>query len=451
MSKDIRVAPPELGTLAGPKAEAFFPAVLFEDLMLGRTDPDAEAKIGNPQSLVNQLSRMRHLRGPEYKQIATPNNDTLFIQGFCDVRREPLILSVPKVEANRYYVMHLWDAFGDTFDYVGSRKTGRESGHYALAGPDWDGVLPQGVQLVRCPINAFVIWGRVGVDGPDDLAAAHAVQDGIHLGPLSRFGLANFDEPDTAWSAERTVPAKTEGLDDALKFFAKLARTNRWVPPKPIQDAVYVDALSSIGFSDNGTQFHPDRLSETQLSGLRLGWQFAQHVMDAKANSAGELVNGWRWSPRSGIMGLDYLWRAGYAKWYTGGVAPEEAVYMLCRADQEGQPLNGQQAYEVHFPPGALPPVNAFWSISMYQGEDGLFTPNPIQRYSIGDRTPGVKPAADGSLTLRIQHAEPGSQEHWLPAPAATFYLVLRMYCPDQAISTGAWQPPPVLRLASAK
>ena len=148
-------------------------------------------------------------------------------------------------------------------------------------------------------------------------------------------------------------------------------------------------------------------------------------------------------------MGLDYLYRACFAKWFTGGNSPEEAVYMLCRVDAAGQPLNGQHRYRLHFEPGALPPAKAFWSVSMYQGEDGAFTPNPIQRCSIGDRTPGVQVAADGSLTVQIQHPEPAQgPAHWLPAPAGPFYLVLRLYGPDDSLPSGRWAPPAVERVS---
>ena len=453
--KDLRVAPPELGTLTGAEADAFFhgvntviwgfPAVLFEDFMRARTLPDAEARTGNPRSLVNQFGRMRQLRGPEFKQIATPNNDTLMIQAFCDVRREPLILSVPPVDARRYYVVQLWDANGDTFDYIGSRTTGLAAGHFALTGPDWEGTLPEGVQRVRCPYNAFVCWGRVGVDGAADLDAARAVQDGIRLGPLSRFGRGDFDEPDAAWSEQRVAYQPPEDLDEALQFFDKLARANRFVPPKPAQDAVFVDALSQIGFVDSGTRFDAGRLSEAQKNGLRKAWQQAHHLMDLRSASEGAVVNGWRWSPRSGIMGVDYLWRAAFAKWFTGGNAPEEAIYMICQRGPQGAPLDGTKAWRIRFEPGALPPAKAFWSISMYQSQDGAFTPNPIDRYSIGDRTQGLEMASDGSLSIALQHTAPAEgTANWLPTPAGPFYLVLRMYVPDDSLQQGRWAPPAI-------
>ncbi|MEA3274662.1 MAG: DUF1254 domain-containing protein [Pseudomonadota bacterium] len=195
---DKRTPPPDLGTLSGVGAQAFYlgldaviggyPIVKFEQLMRGRTLPDAEKATGNPRAQVNQLGLMRHLRGPEFKQIATPNNDTLYAQAFCDVSREPLVLSVPAVDERRYYTFQLWDPNGDTFGYVGTRTTGRKAGHYALAGPGWSGKLPDGVQRIDTPYDSFVIWGRIGVDGPDDLQNALAIEDQLRLTPLSQFG-----------------------------------------------------------------------------------------------------------------------------------------------------------------------------------------------------------------------------------------------------------------------
>jgi len=178
VAADKRTPPPNLGTMAGKEAEAFYlglnaviwgyPTVKFEELMRGRTQPDI-VKLGNPQSAVNQFGLVRQLRGPEFTQIATPNNDTLYVQAFCDVSREPLIVSVPKVDEKRYYGLQLWDPNGDTFGYIGTRTTGRKAGHYALVGPGWKGKLPPNVKRIDSPYNGLAIWGRIGVDGASDL------------------------------------------------------------------------------------------------------------------------------------------------------------------------------------------------------------------------------------------------------------------------------------------
>jgi hypothetical protein len=454
---DKRTPPPDLGKMTGQEALAFavglnvvtwgYPQVFFEDLMRGRTQPDAEAKTGNPRSLVNQFGLMRALRGPEFKQIATPNNDTLYAQAFCDISREPIVLSVPKVDPDRYYAMQLWDPNGDTIDYIGARTTGRDAGHYAIVGPDWKGTLPAGVKRIDCPYTSFVVWGRIGVNGPDDVANAIAIEDALRLVPLSQFGKSERQPPpDEAFSRQRVALEVPADLPDDLLFYYKLAQSLKHVPPKT-QDAVVAASLSYIGFKDGNTTFDYRSLSEAQKKGLAKAYQFGLHLMDATAETVGVNVNGWRWSPKSGILGDDYLFRAAWAKWFTGGNAPQEAIYMDGRVDDKGQPVTGANRYVMRFEKGELPKVSAFWSLSMYHVSDGSFVENPIKRYSIGDRTPGVTPDDDGSLTLYIQHDAPTDAKqraNWLPAPADGFYLNLRLYGPDDGLAKGTWAPPAV-------
>ncbi|MDQ6438166.1 DUF1254 domain-containing protein [Mesorhizobium sp. LHD-90] len=455
---DKRTPPPELGTMSGLEAQAFYlgvnavmwgyPAVFFEDLMRGRTPPDAEEKTGNPRAQVNQFGLVRDLRGPEFKQIATPNNDTLYAQAFVDVSREPLVLSVPEVDPDRYYVMQLWDVNGDTFGHVGSRVTGRGAGDYALVGPDWKGELPEGVKRIDSEYNNFAIWGRIGVNGPDDVGNARAIQDKLRLTPLSQFGKSEEQvPPDMAFSEQRVAYEKPADLPDGLEFYYKLARSMKHTPPKPVQDAVVADSLAYIGFRNDNTEFDYKSLSEEEIAGLSKAYQFALHVMDVNAQTVGVAVNNWRWNPKSGIMGTDYLFRAAWAKWYTGGNASEEAIYMDGRIDDKGEPFDGGKKYTMRFEKGQQPNVNDFWSLSMYHLSDGSFVENPIKRYSIGDHTPGIVTADDGSLTLYVQHDEPtdpAQKANWLPAPEGGFYLNLRLYGPDDGLANGTWAPPTV-------
>jgi hypothetical protein len=457
IAADKRTPPPDLGTMKGLEAEAFYlglnaviwgyPAVKFEELMEGRTKPEI-LKLGNPQSAVNQYGLVRQLRGPEFKQIATPNNDTVYAQAFCDVSREPLIVSVPKVDDKRYYTLQLWDPNGDTFGYIGTRTTGREAGHYALVGPGWKGTLPPGVKRIDSPYNNFAIWGRVGVDGPSDLNNALAIQDQLRLTPLSKFDGSDKPVPvDLAFSDERvTTPANPQNVTGDLKFYVDLANSLKYTPPKA-QDAVVAESLSQIGFKDHNTFFDANSLNEAQKSGLSKAVQFGQHIMDVYAQTAGLSVNSWRWSPKSGIMGNDYLFRAAFAKWFTGGNAPDEAIYMDARNDDQGKPFDGAKKYSIHFDKGRLPPAKAFWSISMYNVDDGSFVENPIKRYTLGDRTPGIVTNNDGSFDVFLQHEAPSDakqQANWLPSPEGGFYLNLRLYVPDDSLQKGTWKPPVV-------
>ena len=270
-----------------------YPVVFFEDLMRGRTDPDAEAKTGNPRSLVNQLGLVRHLRGPEFKQIATPNNDTLYAQAFCDVSREPLIISVPAMDKDRYYVIQLWDVNGDTFGYIGSRTTGRDAGHYALVGPNWEGTLPTDVKRIDSPYDNFAFWGRIGVNGPNDVKNANAIQDQLRLTPLSQFGRSKEQTPpDAKFSEQRVAYEKPADLPAGLEFYYKLARALKYTQPKPVQDAFVADSLNQIRLR-NGHFDYPN-MPDAKKSGLAKAYQFGLHLMDVNAQTVGIDVNGWR-------------------------------------------------------------------------------------------------------------------------------------------------------------
>lgn len=453
---DRRTPPPDLGTLSGAEATTFYhavnaviwgyPAVKFEQLMRERTDPESDVKSGTPQALVNQFSLVRQLRGPESKQVATPNNDTLYAQAFTDVSREPMVLSVPAVESDRYYDMQLWDPNGDTFAYIGSRTTGSGAGDYALVGPDWEGSLPAGVERVDSAYNTLVIWGRIGVEGPDDVARANEIQDGLKLVPLSQFGSGEPSDVDVAFSEERVRLELPDDLPEGLEFYFELARSLRFTPPKD-QDAVVVLGLSELGFVDENTRFDYQNLSEAQVNGMKKGLQYALSIMDVSASTVGQSINGWRWSPRSGILGGDYVFRAAWAKWYTGGNAPDEAIYMDGRVDDQGKPFSGSKRYRIKFAAGELPPVKAFWSVSMYDLGSGAFVENEIERYSIGTYTPGMTFNEDGSLELYLQHDQPATElgrANWLPTPKEGFYLDMRLYVPDGSLRNGTWAPPAV-------
>jgi len=352
----------------------------------------------------------------------------------------------------RYYVFQLWDPNGDTFNYIGTRTTGRDAGHYALVGPDWKGTLPEGIKRIDTPYNSFAIWGRIGVSGPGDLKNALAIEDALCLTPLSQFGESEKPvAPDISFSENRIghFQAPTD-FPKGLEFYYELARAIKFSPPKPGQDDVIAESLSTIEFTNDNTKFNYSALNDVQIKGLKKAYQFAQSVMDVNAQTAGSETNGWRWSPKSGIPGKDYLWRAAFAKWYTGGVGPKEAIYMMAGSDEKKQALAGGENYRIHFNKGELPNVQAFWSISMYHSSDGSFVANPIKRYSIGDRTEGLTINKDGSLDIYMQHSEPTTtvgKANWLPSPEQEFYLILRMYGPDDSLQKGTWKPPVVKAL----
>lgn len=447
---------PNLGTLSGAEAKAFYlgldavifgyPAVKFEQLMRERAQPGASSK-GDPQSAVNQFGLVNELRGPEFKLSATPNNDVLHAQAFCDVSREPLILSVPQFDDARYYCLQLWDPNGETFGYVGSRTTGREAARYALVGPHWSGDLPRDVQRIDAPYNGFAIWGRIGVNGRADLPAARALQAELRLTPLSTFDASSTNvSVDLDFSRMRVSTDFPAEVPADLLFFYELARAIQYTPPKD-QDAVVAQSLAAIGFTPDGKAFDHTALSQAQQDGLTKAYQLGMHLMDVSAASAAANANGWRFIPKSGESGDDYLFRAAFAKWYTGKSTLREAIYLDARNDDQGAAFEGSKRYTMHFDASALPQVSAFWSLSIYNLNDGSLVPNAIERYSIGDRTMGLVTNADGSLDLYLQADEPTGatqRANWLPTPPAGFYLNLRLYGPGDGLQSGTWAPPQV-------
>ena len=460
VSHDKRTPAPQLGTLEGAESVAFnvgvntimtfFPIAFYEDLMRNRIRKDSEEKTGNPQAFINQFSLVRSLRGPEYKLIATPNNDTYYAQAYCEVNKEPLVFQIPEMEADRYYVFQIWDPYGDTFRYLGSRTIGNKGGSFVFVGPDFKGNIPKGLPLIRAPFNNFVIWGRIGVlPIEDDKDKVHAIQDQLKLSYLSDYTAGNVTTPahSESESLSRLAIDIPKDLPEGLEWYYKISEALKHTPVSA-QDSALLVSMEYIGYSNTGKSFNYSDLSSNQLSGLQKGSQYALYLMDVVAQSVGEEINGWRWSPRSGILGNDYLFRAAWAKWYTGGNSAEEAIYLDGRKDDQGEPFSSDKKYQVHFDRDQLPQVKAFWSISIYNQSDGSFVTNEINRYSIGSNTQEMTYNDDGSLDIFIQALSPvGATEksNWLPSPkSGGFYLDLRLYNPDKGLQNGTWEPPMV-------
>ena len=334
---------------------------------------------------------MRKLRGPEFKQIATPNNDTYYAQAFVDISKEPLIFHIPEIEPDRYFVFQLWDPYGDTFKYLGSRTIGHNGGDYALVGPDYKGELPENLNIVNCQYNTFVIWGRIGtLPNENDEQKVHEIEDNLSLMFLGDYKAGNGKlAANQNFTDKRTELSIPEDLPKGIEWYYKISKALEHTPAKDL-DVVLKESMSSIGYNKEGTTFDYKSLNEAQISGLKKAALYALNLMDVTASTIGINTNGWRWSPKSGIMGNDYLFRAAWAKWYTGGNSAEEAIYMDGRTDDKGNAFDTSKKYTVHFDKDSLPRVKAFWSISMYHLSDGSFVENEINRYSIGNKTKGT-------------------------------------------------------------
>jgi hypothetical protein len=383
--------------------------------------------------------------------VVTPNSDTPYSLLWLDLRAEPIVISVPQVEAGRYFSVQFCDNNTYNYGYIGSRATGNEPGDFLVVGPDWSGPTPAGIkQVFRSTTQFSAVIFRTQLFGADDMENVKKVQSGYKARALSAF----LDQP-------VPPPAKTP---DFPKFSKELANTDffefldfqlAYAPARP-EEADIRAKLASIGVGP-GKSFNFKYLSIEDKAEIGLGLIEGKRKVDEAAKTIGKDINGWRVGAAFGdeaFFNGDWLLRASAAQLGIYGNNAEEAMYPATRADGNGHMLDGSQHnYTLTFPAGQLPPVNAFWSVTMYEGKTQLLIRNPIDRYLINSpMLPNLKKNADGSLTLYIQTKTPGAdkESNWLPAPDGPIYMVMRLYWPKETPPSilppgaGTWRPPAV-------
>jgi hypothetical protein len=341
-------------------------------------------------------------------------------------------------------MMQMMDAWTETFAAPGKRTTGTGAGWFAIAGPGWQGRLPEGVRRIDSPTNTVWLLGRIQTNTASDYAAVHEMQRQFELMPLSRYPDGPKPAPTVAAAAPeagRLPPPARVARMSAAEFFRTaadlLARNQPHAADGPI-----MAKLARLGVAP-GKPFDAEALGTQGAAALEEGAQAAKARLTA-AGAGGSVRNGWRdMGGHVGHYGTDYQARAVIARGGLGANPPEDAVYLSATADARGAPLDGSRSYRLHFAKEAVPPVRAFWSLTLYD-QDGYFAANGIHRYAIGDRD-RLAFQPDGSLDLLIQAAQPGSASNWLPAPAGRFSLMLRLYWPEEQVLDGRWTPPPVL------
>ncbi|MBU4318109.1 MAG: DUF1254 domain-containing protein [Proteobacteria bacterium] len=386
------------------------------------------------QRRFNTLLSNTKLLGPEFKKIVAPNNDTIYSSSWLDLSHEPLVLTVPDIPDQRYYVFQLVNLYNHNFGYAGSRTTGTSKGTFLIAGYDWSGSIPDSIKKVFRSETRFVfLCGRTLIDGPGDVENVRAIQKGYLLEPLSRYLGAPSTEapPDPIFPAYDAEKASSPEFISYLNFILG----NAFIHP---DDQPILGRLARIGVGP-GKPFSSQGLSGEMLDAIRKGIAAAMEKIRKKAQELGIKVNGWNTladshGPRE-IMGKRPLINAVGAAIGLYGNDKEEANNYSCSTDTDGKPVDGSKfRYILRFEKDSLPPVIAFWSITLYEPPLMLMAENPIQRYSMGDRTRGLQYGADGSLTLYIQHESPGpdKEPNWLPCPKGPFVLALRNYWPDE-------------------
>lgn len=397
----------------------------------------------------NTLSNVARVFTPDDKAIQTPNSDTPYSFLGADLRAEPLVISVPAIEKERYYSLQFIDMYTFNFAYVGSRATGNNAGNFLLAGPNWKGETPPGIKaVIRSETEfAFVLY-RTQLFNPADIDNVKKIQAGYKVVPLSQFlgkpappapPVVNFIKPLSA-EEEKSSPEFFNILDFVLQF----------CPTHPSETKLMA-RFAKLGLGAHGTfdskTLSPD-IRKAVNEGMADAWntfkEFKENQLDTGKKASAD-----SFGTRAFLNG-NYLDRMAAAVLGIFGNSKDEAIYPVYFVDDGKKALNGSNHYELRFAPDQLPPVNAFWSLTLYELPSSLLSANPLNRYLINSpMLPDLKRDADGGITLYVQHDSPGKEReaNWLPAPNGPFFTVMRLYWPKPAALDGAWKAPPLLRV----
>jgi hypothetical protein len=400
----------------------------------------------------NQIENEHHVATPADTAVITPNSDTPYSMLWSDLRAEPLVISVPAVAKPRYYSVQMIDGNTYNFGYIGSRATGFLAGSYLVVGPDWKGTTPQGIKKVFASTTPFaLILFRTQLTSPQDMPNVEKIQSGYKAQPLSAF----LKQPAPPSPPKiNFVPANTAGIK--ANFYEYLSSALEFVPPSPETNQIRA-RLASIGIGP-GKTFDFKDLSPEHKAAVLLGMKDGDDQVDKFLATGNKNINGWNVGAFFGdqdFFKTNWVMRAGAAKGGLYGNDAVEAMYAYTRTDGAGEILDGSKHnYTITFPAGQLPPVNSFWSVTMYDGKSQLLIRNPINRYLINSpMLPAMKKNPDGSVTVYIQKDSPGKDKeaNWLPAPNDTIYLVTRLYWPKETPPSilppgkGTWQPPAIV------
>jgi hypothetical protein len=388
----------------------------------------------------NQIANIPRVFTPADKAVQTPNSDTPYSWMGLDLRAEPIVLTLPPMEKQRYFSVQFTDAYTFNFDYLGTRTTGNNGGHYLVVGPNWKGLTPQGIKkVVHSETELVTVVYRTQLFNPGDIDNVKRIQAGYKVQPLSRFlGTAPPAAPTAINFIQKT----------SLEFFSILNFALQFCPTNP-QEADLMARFAKIGVGA-GKTFDPATLSPEMKAAIQQGMADAWVEFNdgVQRMASGQLKAGDLFGTRAYMKG-NYLNRMlGTIGIY--GNSKQEAMYPIYYVDADKQKLSGANRYALRFAPGQLPPVHAFWSLTMYELPESLLVDNFINRYLINSpMLPQLKRDSDGGLTLYIQHESPGKEKeaNWLPAPEGPFSMYLRLYWPKEDALNGQWTAPQTKRL----
>lgn len=410
-----------------------------------------EKRITNSGLKINQFFNKRTFPNPRFNIVVRPNVDTLYSQAWLDLSKEPIILHVPDT-LKTYYVLEILDAWTNVFASIGARTTGTKEGNFVIVGPGWKGALPKDIPIVYAPTNTAWIINRIQTNGPEDYPFVHGLQNKYKLTPLSFYKKYNIPIKNNIKrdliKTNQTSPMDQVDNMDAAKFFSTMMNAMYMNSPYPaIQTSEINKKLLTLVPSKN---FDFYSLNPSIQQALQYAVKNGSKVIEydgVKAYKYNE-VNGWAIPVKNiGYYGVDYTSRAVIAMYALGANLPQDSVYGINYFGRDGNPLNGTNKYIVHFNKSQIPPVNAFWSITLYNSQ-GFLVENPINRYAISSHVGKLNYNADGSLDIFIQNISPGiaKESNWLPSPTDPFNLTLRMYWPKQRVLNGEYSAPAVMR-----
>jgi hypothetical protein len=406
-----------------------------------------EPKPGGIGGPMNSFANVGAFPTADMRVVVRPNFDTLYSSGWLDLTKEPMVVSAPDT-GGRYYLLPMLDMWTDVFASPGWRTTGTGAGNFLVTPPGWSGTVPDGFTRIDAPTPYVWIIGRTKTDGPADYDAVHKIQDGYKITPLSQWGkepVAPEVKIDPSIDM-KTPPKVTVDTMPAGKFFAYAAELLKLHPPH-ITDQPIIARLKRIGF-EAGKSFDLEKADPAVQKGLESAPEAAQKLMAWKVPTMARIANGWSMNTDTmGVYGNYYLKRAIVTQLGLGANLPADAIYPLNVADDTGKPLDGGSNYVIHFEKSELPPVEAFWSITLYDLE-GFQVANSLNRFAVSSWMP-FKTNPDGSLDLYFQNESPGADKeaNWLPAPKGPFNLTMRLYAPKANALTGKWNPPPVMKV----
>jgi len=395
----------------------------------------------------NVFSHMTEFPPGDFKEVVRPNFDTLYSIVFLDLTEEPMVVSAPDTKG-RYYMLPMMDMWTDVFAVPGSRATGTRAGQFTIVPQGWDGAEPDGTTRIEAPTPYVWIIGRTQTNGPADYEAVNQTQRGFIVTPMSRWPHTPLE---VKASLDASVDMDTAPLDQVnsmggLEFFTYAVELMKLHPPH-ITDQPIIARMARIGIQA-GRPLDVNALSQEVRDALDAAPPSALETMQAAIPRLNPVVNGWTIGRSNmGVYGTNYLFRAVIAMVGLGANLPEDAIYPMLLHDSSGDEPVGDNNYVLHFDADQLPPVDAFWSVTMYDVE-GFPVPNPLDRYALGDRDP-LNYNDDGSLDLYIGHESPGADRelNWLPAPRRPLGVTMRLYGPRPEILDGRWNPPALKRV----